>query len=107
MPDEHSENDSFVKRISRLSGRPCAAQKPRHWLGYFFSGSTTVFDEPSGADCMPGGVSPCGVEAGAPLVVVVIGAGPALRLQLTLGLGRHRAAGAVLRLSLIHISEPT
>jgi hypothetical protein len=86
---EHSEIDSFVKRISHL--------KPRHWLGYFFSGSTTVFDEPSGADCMPGGVSPCGVEAGAPLVVVVIGAGPALRLQLTLGLGRHRAAGAVLR----------
>jgi hypothetical protein len=37
---EHSEIDSFVKRISHL--------KPRHWLGYFFSGSTTVFDEPSG-----------------------------------------------------------
>ena len=23
-------------------------------------------DDPAGADCMPGGVSPCGLEAGAP-----------------------------------------
>src|ERR1019366_6679524 len=40
---------------------------------YFLSGSTTVFDEPSGAACMPGGVSPCGLDAGAPPVLVFIG----------------------------------
>ena len=40
--------------------------------GYF--GPEIVFDDPSGADCMPGGVSPCGLEAGAPpLLPVVIG----------------------------------
>jgi hypothetical protein len=32
----------------------------------FLSGSIVVFDEPSGADCIPGGVCPCGLEAGAP-----------------------------------------
>src|SRR5665647_2559389 len=40
---------------------------------YFLSGSTTVFDEPSGAACMPGAVSPCGLEAGAPPGLVLIG----------------------------------
>src|SRR5665811_116590 len=40
---------------------------------YFLSGKTTVFDEPSGAACMPGAVSPCGLEAGAPPLVVLIG----------------------------------
>src|SRR5664280_1670620 len=40
---------------------------------YFLSGSTTVFDEPSGAACMPGAVSPCGLEAGAPPRLVLIG----------------------------------
>jgi len=34
---------------------------------YFFAGvSTMVFDEPSGAACIPGGVWPCGLSAGAP-----------------------------------------
>src|SRR5664279_522263 len=40
---------------------------------YFLSGSTIVFDEPSGAACMPGAVSPCGLEAGAPPDLVLIG----------------------------------
>src|SRR5450759_3240025 len=61
---------------------------------YFLSGSTTVFDEPSGVACMPGAVSPRGLEAGAPPGLVLLGAGPALRLQLTLRLGSNRAAGA-------------
>src|ERR1039458_8091343 len=39
---------------------------------YFLSGSTTVFDEPSGAACMPGALSPCGLEAGAPPDLVLI-----------------------------------
>ena len=34
---------------------------------YFFAGaSTMVFDEPSGAACIPGGVWPCGLSARAP-----------------------------------------
>ena len=40
---------------------------------YFLSGKATIFDEPSGADCMPGGVSHGGLEAGAPPLVVLIG----------------------------------
>src|ERR1039458_3525104 len=40
---------------------------------YFLSGSTTVFDEPSGAACRPGAVSPCGLEAGAPPEFGLIG----------------------------------
>ena len=36
-------------------------------------GSTIVFDEPSGAACMPGGVWPCGLSAGAPPLVVLSG----------------------------------
>jgi len=42
-------------------------------FGSIGSGSTMVFDEPSGADCMPGGDWPCGLEAGAPPVVVLSG----------------------------------
>ena len=41
--------------------------------GRYFSGSTVVLEEPSGADCMPGGVWPCGLSGGAPPVPVVIG----------------------------------
>src|SRR4029450_12674001 len=40
---------------------------------YFLSGPEIVFDEPSGAACMLGGVCPCGLSAGAPPVPVVIG----------------------------------
>lgn len=42
-------------------------------FGRYFSGSTVVLEEPSGADCMPGGVWPCGLSAGAPPVPVWIG----------------------------------
>ena len=42
--------------------------------GAVYFGPEIVFEDPSGADCMPGGVSPCGLEAGAPpLLPVVIG----------------------------------
>jgi hypothetical protein len=34
--------------------------------GYSLWGATIDFDEPSGAACMAGGVSPCGLAAGAP-----------------------------------------
>src|SRR5262245_50288377 len=37
------------------------------------SGSVVVFEEPSGADCIPGGVCPCGLEAGAPPWPVLVG----------------------------------
>ena len=40
-------------------------------IAYF--GSTMVFDEPSGAACMPGGDCPWGLSAGAPPLPVVIG----------------------------------
>src|SRR3981189_1689343 len=36
-------------------------------------GSTTDFDEPSGAACMPGGDCPCGLAAGVPPLPVVSG----------------------------------
>jgi hypothetical protein len=32
----------------------------------------TVLSEPFGAACMPGGVSPCGLEAGAPPIKVLV-----------------------------------
>lgn len=35
------------------------------WLGHHF-GSTIVFEDPSGAACIEGGVCPCGLSAGAP-----------------------------------------
>ena len=41
---------------------------------YFFAGSSTmVLDDPSGAACIPGGVCPCGLSAGAPPVLVSSG----------------------------------
>lgn len=40
---------------------------------YYLSGSTVVFEEPSGAGCMPGGLWPCGLSAGAPPDPVSIG----------------------------------
>src|ERR1700752_2794122 len=38
-----------------------------------YFGPEIVFDEPSGVDCMLGGVCPCGLSAGAPPWPVVIG----------------------------------
>jgi hypothetical protein len=32
----------------------------------YLGGATTVLVDPSGADCMPGGLCPCGLSAGAP-----------------------------------------
>jgi hypothetical protein len=61
------------------------------------SGSVVVFEEPSGADCIPGGVCPCGLEAGAPLLACVSWACPALRLFLTFRFGSERAASTRLR----------
>ena len=52
----------LLREVSELD--PC---------GRYFSGSTVVLEEPSGADCMPGGVWPCGLSGGAPPVPVVIG----------------------------------
>ena len=40
---------------------------------YFFLGAVVVFEEPSGAGCIPGGDSPCGLEAGAPPSPVLVG----------------------------------
>jgi hypothetical protein len=39
----------------------------------YFSGSTTVLVDPSGAACIPGGLWPCGLSAGAPPEDVLIG----------------------------------
>ena len=39
----------------------------------YLSGATVVFEEPSGAACIPGGDWPCGLEGGAPPVPVSIG----------------------------------
>src|SRR5262245_12528203 len=41
--------------------------------GSNYFGPEMIFDEPSGADCMLGGVCPCGLSAGAPPSPVVIG----------------------------------
>lgn len=38
----------------------------------YFSGSTVVLEEPSGADCMPGGVWPIGLWCGGPSAVPVV-----------------------------------
>ena len=40
---------------------------------HYSSGATVVFEEPSGAACIPGGDWPCGLEAGAPPVSVLMG----------------------------------
>jgi hypothetical protein len=43
-----------------------------HETSYFF-GATTVLFDPSGAACIPGGLWPCGLSAGAPPDCVLIG----------------------------------
>ena len=48
----------------------------------YFLGSTACCGAPCGWGCIPGGVSPCGLDAGAPPVVVVVGPVLALRLSL-------------------------
>ena len=40
---------------------------------HYLSGATVVFEEPSGAGCIPGGDWPCGLSGGAPPVPVSIG----------------------------------
>ena len=44
----------------------CARANPTAQRGNYFCGSTTVFVDPSGAACMPGGLCPCGLSGGAP-----------------------------------------
>src|SRR5262245_14181814 len=48
------------------------------------AGSTIVFEDPSGAACMPGGDCPCGLSAGVPRRRGIKRAGVALRLVLAL-----------------------
>src|SRR5262245_20733138 len=63
------------------AGAPACSNQYAMWLwAPAFAGATTtyfgpeiVFDDPSGAACMPGGVWPCGLSAGAPPWPVVIG----------------------------------
>ena len=43
-----------------------AQSEPTAQRGNYFCGSTTVFVDPSGAACMPGGLCPCGLSGGAP-----------------------------------------
>ena len=43
-----------------------AQSEPHGQRGNYFCGSTTVFVDPSGAACMPGGLCPCGLSGGAP-----------------------------------------
>src|ERR1700742_3877603 len=48
---------------------PCVRRDDRN---YFLSGPEIVLSDPSGAACMPGGVCPCGLSAGAPPPVPVV-----------------------------------
>jgi hypothetical protein len=59
---------------------------------------TTVLFDPSGAACIPGGLWPCGLSAGAPPRVRVDRSGPILRLQLAFVLGGPSTIGAGLGL---------
>src|SRR6478736_2914435 len=48
-------------------------EKDRKYYLSVLSGAVVVFDEPSGAACMPGGLCPCGLAAGEPPLPVSIG----------------------------------
>ncbi len=59
--------------FARCSREPTHKVGPLTWRTRCYFGSTMVFEEPSGAGCMPGGDCPCGLSAGAPPLPVVIG----------------------------------
>jgi hypothetical protein len=72
-----AEPGCLLGRIGRKSGRR-GAMTPRSAVGgpgliFAYFGSTTLFDEPSGAACMVGGDCPWGLAAVAPPLPVVIG----------------------------------
>jgi hypothetical protein len=66
-PKPHRSNMLLEQSGGGSARRACRGASQ---FNHFSVVSTIVLSEPSGAACIPGGVCPCGLEAGAPPVPV-------------------------------------